>query len=252
MNEPGRSFQPGREFAVALDRGDPLARFRDEFHIPVSENGEEEIYFAGNSLGLLPERTAKSRRRRSWRSGAARRQGPFLGENPWMPYHELLAEPMAKLVGASPAEVVTMNSLTVNLHLMMASFYRPTRERHRILIEEHAFPSDDYAVESQAIFHGFDPAEALVRLRPREGEHAIDTARVARSSRTRGRVDRHGPASGSPVLHGPGIRDRSDHAARPREGLRRRLRSGSRGGQPGPLASTNGTWISPCGARTST
>ena len=96
-----------------------------------------------------------------------------------MPYHELLAEPMAKLVGASPTEVVTMNSLTVNLHLMMTSFYRPTRERHRILLEDHAFPSDDYAVESQAVVHGFDPAEALVRLRPDEGKHSIDTADVA-------------------------------------------------------------------------
>ena len=97
-----------------------------------------------------------------------------------MPYHELLAAPMAKLVGASPSEVVTMNSLTVNLHLMMASFYRPTRERHRILLEDRAFPSDDYALESQAILHGFDPAEALVRLRPGTGKHAIDTADVAR------------------------------------------------------------------------
>jgi kynureninase len=102
-----------------------------------------------------------------------------------MPYHELLAEPTARLVGASPSEVVTMNSLTVNLHLMMTSFYRPTRERHRILLEEHAFPSDDYAVESQAIVHGFDPAEALVRLRPdpragRPSIETIDTADIAR------------------------------------------------------------------------
>jgi kynureninase len=103
----------------------------------------------------------------------------FSGENPWMPYHELLAEPMGRLVGAAPSEVVTMNSLTVNLHLMMASFYRPTRERHRILLEEHAFPSDDYALESQAVIHGFDPAEALVRLRPGPGRHTIDTSDIA-------------------------------------------------------------------------
>ena len=128
-----------------------------------------------------------------------------------------------------------MNSLTVNLHLMMTSFYRPTRERHRILLEEHAFPSDDYAVESQAILHGFDPAEALVRLRPdaRGGDH--DRHRGRRPGpRTRRGVDRPGPASGSPVLHGPGLRDRGDHAARAREGLRRRLRPGARGGKPGP------------------
>jgi len=176
-------FQPGRDFAAALDRSDPLGRFRDEFHIPRSENGEEEIYFAGNSLGLLPKRTPKyvDEELEKWRRLAVRAH--FAGENPWMPYHELLAEPMARLVGASASastsEVVTMNSLTVNLHLMMASFYRPTRERNRILIEEHAFPSDDYAVESEVSFHGFDPAEALVRLSPGPGQHTIDTAEVA-------------------------------------------------------------------------
>jgi kynureninase len=163
VNEP---FQPGRDFAVARDRGDPLARFRGEFHIPGRDNGEDEIYFAGNSLGLLPRRTPKyvDAELEKWRRFAVKAH--FSGENPWMPYHELLAEPMARLVGASSTEVVTMNSLTVNLHLMMSSFYRPTRERHRILLEEHAFPSDDYALESQARLHGFDPAEALVRTRP--------------------------------------------------------------------------------------
>jgi kynureninase len=175
------TFQPGRDFAVALDRDDPLGRFRDEFHVPRREKGEEEIYFAGNSLGLIPRRTPKyvETELEKWKRLAVKAH--FSEENPWMPYHELLAEPMARLVGASASanEVVTMNSLTVNLHLMMASFYRPTRERHRILVEEHAFPSDDYAVESQAIFHGFDPAEALVRLRPSRGKHLIDTADVA-------------------------------------------------------------------------
>ena len=181
MSEPDVSFKPGRDFAVALDRGDPLGRFRDEFHIPKRENGEEEIYFAGNSLGLSPKRARKyvDEELEKWKRLAVKAH--FEGENPWMPYHELLAEPMARLVGASPTEVVTMNSLTVNLHLMMASFYRPTRERHRILLEEHAFPSDDYALESQAIVHGFDPSETLVRLRPdiHKGEHSIDTAGVA-------------------------------------------------------------------------
>src|ERR1700724_4009755 len=140
MNEPGDpngSFKPGRDFAVALDRGDALGRFRDEFHMPRSENGEEEIYFAGNSLGLLPKRTPRyvEEELEKWKRLAVKAH--FSGENPWMPYHELLAEPMAKLVGASAAastsEVVTMHSLTVNLHLMMVSFYRPTRERHRFL-----------------------------------------------------------------------------------------------------------------------
>ena len=177
MSEP---FQPGRDFAVALDRGDPLGRFRDEFYIPRGRSGEEEIYFAGNSLGLLPKRTFTyvEEELAKWRRLAVRAH--FEGENPWMPYHELLAAPMARLVGASATEVVAMNSLTVNLHLMMASFYRPTRERHRILFEEHAFPSDDYAFESQARLHGFDPAEALVRLSPGKGKDWIDTADIAR------------------------------------------------------------------------
>jgi kynureninase len=174
-------FQPGRDFAVALDRGDPLGRFRDEFHVPRSENGEEEIYFAGNSLGLLPRRTPGYVQEELEKWGRLAVKAHFSGENPWMPYHELLTGPMATMVGASPCEVVTMNSLTANLHLMMASFYRPTRERHRILLEDRAFPSDDYALESQAILHGFDPAETLVRLRPEQGKHTIDTADVARA-----------------------------------------------------------------------
>jgi kynureninase len=176
VNEP---FEPGRDFAAALDRGDPLGRFRDEFHIPERGDGQEEIYFTGNSLGLMPKRAAKyvDEELAKWARLAVKAH--FEGKNPWMPYHELLAEPMAKLVGASPSEVVTMNSLTVNLHLMMASFYRPVRERNRILLEVHAFPSDDYALESQANVHGFDPAEALVRLRPSEGKDTITTEDVA-------------------------------------------------------------------------
>jgi len=188
-------FQSGRDFAVSQDRADPLARFRDEFHIPrrtppspppsppggerggetAAADGEEEIYFAGNSLGLLPKRTARyvEEELEAWKRLAVKAH--FTGEHPWMPYHEFLAEPMARLVGASPREVVTMNSLTVNLHLMMTSFYRPTRERHRILLEDRAFPSDDYALESQARLHGFDPAESLVRLPP----GVVDVARVA-------------------------------------------------------------------------
>lgn len=184
---PPFSFNPGRDFAVGLDRSDPLARFREEFHIPRrgGESREEEIYFVGNSLGLLPKRTSRyvQKELEKWERLAVKAH--FSGENPWMPYHELLMEPMARLVGAatsasaSMSEVVTMNSLTVNLHLMMTSFYRPTRARHRILLEEHAFPSDDYALESQALLHGFDPAEALVRLRPKPGRHTIETAEVA-------------------------------------------------------------------------
>jgi kynureninase len=167
---PDERFQTGRDFARSLDQRDRLARFRDEFDVPLRENGEEAIYFAGNSLGLMPKRTPGyvDEELKKWKRLAVRAH--FDGENPWMPYHELLARPMARLVGASETEVVTMNSLTVNLHLMMASFYRPTPGRHRILIEDHAFPSDDYAMESQARLHGFDPAEALLRVRPDEPE----------------------------------------------------------------------------------
>lgn len=163
------AFEAGRGFAVAQDEADPLRGFRGEFHVPKSESGDEQIYFAGNSLGLLPRRTRAyvGEELEKWANLAVKAH--FSGANPWMPYHELLAPPTARLVGALPAEVVTMNSLTVNLHLMMTSFYRPTRERHRILIEDRAFPSDDYAVESHAASRGFDPASAVVRLRPREG-----------------------------------------------------------------------------------
>jgi kynureninase len=168
------TIQPGRDFAVALDRADALARFREEFHVPKRGDGREEIYFAGNSLGLLPKRTPRyvTEELEQWERLAVKAH--FSGEHPWMPYHEFLAAPMARLVGASPGEVVTMNSLTTNLHLMMASFYRPTRERHRILLEERAFPSDDYALGSQARFHGFDPGEALVRAQAEEIHRVLE------------------------------------------------------------------------------
>jgi kynureninase len=172
-------FETGRDFAEALDRDDPLGRFRSEFHVPIRDGGQEEIYFAGNSLGLLPRRTRGYVEEELEKWGRLAVKAHFSGTNPWMPYHELLAAPMASLVGALPSEVVTMNSLTVNLHLMMASFFRPSRERHRILIEDHAFPSDDYAVESHAAHRGFDPAEAVLRLRPREGRPGIATPEIA-------------------------------------------------------------------------
>jgi kynureninase len=197
-------FQPGRDYALDLDHRDPLARCRDEFRIPERANGDEEIYFAGNSLGLMPKRTPRYvvEEMEKWKRLAVKAH--FSGENPWMPYHELLARPMAALVGAVPGEVVTMNSLTVNLHLMMTSFYRPTRERHRILLEEHAFPSDDYALESQASLHGFDPAEALVRLRPREGSSTLEIADIA------GLLEREGDSIAVVLL--PGVQYYSGQA----------------------------------------
>lgn len=166
-------YQRDLNFARRLDRQDSLARFRDRFHIPRTAAGEEEIYLCGNSLGLQPKSVVDYMLAEldKWRCLGVK--GHFESEHPWMPYHEFLAETMAELVGGEPNEVVTMNSLTANLHLMMVSFYRPTRARHKILIEDHAFPSDRYAVESQIRFHGYRPAEALLLLKPRRGENLI-------------------------------------------------------------------------------
>lgn len=159
--------------ALRLDANDPLARFRDEFHIPTSRDGTEEVYLVGNSLGASPKRAfdhvvAELDR---WRYIGIR--GHFEGATAWAPMHELLAEPLARIVGALPHEVVAMNSLTVNLHLLLVSFYRPDPSRHKILIEEHAFPSDHFVVESQIRQRGFDPAESLIVVAPREGEETL-------------------------------------------------------------------------------
>jgi len=163
-------FQSGEDFAVAMDARDSLACFRERFFIPKTKSGDDCVYLCGHSLGLQP-RTAGSyleQELRDWAELGV--EGHFHAKNPWMPYHRLLAEQTATLVGAQSAEVVVMNSLTVNLHLMMASFYRPARDRHKILVERGAFPSDQYAVKSQIRFHGFDPASALIELTPRDGE----------------------------------------------------------------------------------
>lgn len=150
---------------------------RDEFLFPRASNGQDVKYFAGNSLGLQPKRARQyiEEELEDWhRLGV---EGHTRARHPWLPYHEFLTESLARLVGAKPTEVVAMNTLTVNLHLMMVSFYRPTRERHKILIEGGAFPSDQYAVASQARFHartvGFDPKKAILEIRPREGEDTI-------------------------------------------------------------------------------
>jgi kynureninase len=160
-----------------LDAADPLPTLRERFHVPPWRDGEA-AYFAGNSLGLQPKVT------RSFLEGElddwARLgvEGHAEAQRPWVSYHELLREPAARLVGALPSEAVVMNSLTVNLHLLMASFYRPTPQRYAIVIEDSAFPSDSYAVRSQAAWHGFDPDAAVVRLRPRDGEAALRTSDV--------------------------------------------------------------------------
>ncbi|HEY3973575.1 MAG TPA: kynureninase [Candidatus Sulfotelmatobacter sp.] len=166
-------FHIGRDFAVAMDERDPLAYFRELFFIPKTKTGEDCIYLCGHSLGLQPKsaRAYLDQELRDWAHLGV--EGHFHAKNPWMPYHRLLTEQTAALVGAQPEEVVVMNSLTVNLHLMMASFYRPTNARHKILVERGAFPSDQYAVASQIRFHKFDPASSLVELTPRDGESCM-------------------------------------------------------------------------------
>lgn len=166
-------FQAGEPYAAEMDSRDPLAQYRECFHIPKTDRGEDCIYFCGHSLGLQPK-SAKSyieQELEDWAQLGV--EGHFHGKDPWMPYHRLLTEQTAALVGAEPIEVVVMNSLTVNLHLMMASFYRPTTKRHKILIEGGAFPSDQYAVKSQIHFHGLNPDNSLIELVPRDGESYI-------------------------------------------------------------------------------
>lgn len=165
-------------YAKSQDSSDSLAKFREEFSIPVNERGEESIYLCGNSLGLMPLRTRSYMEEvlDDWAKLGV--EGHVHAKHPWLPYHEFLTENMADLVGAKPEEVVVMNSLTVNLHLLMVSFYRPTKTRYKILIEYSPFPSDRYAVESQAAFHGFDPKEAIIELKPEEGEYFITRERI--------------------------------------------------------------------------
>jgi kynureninase len=168
-------FEATRDFARKLDTQDPLASYRDRFHIPRGSGGDEWVYLTGHSLGLQPKsaREYVERELTLWQEFAV--EGHFHGARPWVPYIELLSEPTARLVGALPSEVVVMNTLTVNLHCMMVSFYRPTRDRNRIVIESNAFPSDQYAVKSQIQFHGYDPAISLIELAPRPGETTIRT-----------------------------------------------------------------------------
>ena len=161
--------------ARELDSRDSLASERELFHLPTNDAGEPFAYFTGNSLGLQPKSTRAMVDRELDDWAALGVEGHHDAKRPWVSYHELAREKLARLVGATPREVVAMNTLTVNLHLLMVSFYRPTSQRFRIVIEDSAFPSDSYAVDSQARFHGFDPADAIVRLKPRDGEHAIRT-----------------------------------------------------------------------------
>lgn len=151
-------------YAKKLDESDSLKTFKDEFHFPKTKDGANQLYFAGHSLGLMPKRAADyvNNELSAWAKYGV--EGHFLGSHPWLHYHENITSSFAKLVGAKNTEVVAMNTLTVNLHCMMVSFYRPTKSRYKILIENNSFPSDKYAVDSQARFHGLDPKTSVVEL----------------------------------------------------------------------------------------
>jgi kynureninase len=166
------TFQNTREFALELDAQDKLKHYRDEFIFPEIK-GKRAIYFTGNSLGLQPKKAKEyvDEVMNDWARLAV--EGHFVADKPWWDYHERFAVPLSRLVGALPSEVTVMNTLTVNLHLLMVSFYRPTAKKFKIICESKAFPSDQYMLQSQVRFHGFNPANAIVEIPRREGEHNI-------------------------------------------------------------------------------
>jgi len=180
------NFSADEDFAQKLDAEDPLRHFREKFHLPLGKDGKPLIYFAGNSLGLMPKaaREIVEQELDNWAELAV--DAHHRAGTPWYSYHETLREPTARLIGAQPNEVICMNSLTVNLHLMLATFYRPTKSRNKILMEEPAFPSDTYAIKSQIIHHGVDPKDALVLARPRKGEFTVRTEEILNL------IERHG------------------------------------------------------------
>jgi kynureninase len=167
-------YEKSREFARQMDRQDPLREFRKRFYVP-RVNGKPSIYFAGNSLGLQPRKIKEYLLEEldDWAKLGV--EGHVHGTRPWIGYHKQTKKALSVITGAKRGEVVAMNHLTVNLHLLLVSFYRPTRKRFRILTEQGAFPSDQYVIESQLRFHGFDPKGALVELKPREGEFCLRT-----------------------------------------------------------------------------
>ena len=169
-------FENTRELAQQLDAQDELFNYREEFIFP-KVNGKKVIYFTGNSLGLQPKRTKAyvDEVMNDWANLAV--EGHFYADKPWWDYHERFAAPLSEIVGAKPSEITVMNTLTVNLHLMMVSFYRPTSKKYKIICEEKAFPSDQYMFQSQVQFHsqhlGINPNEIIVEIKRREGEHNI-------------------------------------------------------------------------------
>jgi len=168
------NYKTGLDYAKTQDQNDSLAKYRNQFHIPKDKEGNDWLYFTGNSLGLQPKSTQNyiQQELNDWANLGV--EGHFEAKNPWMPYHEFLTESMAKIVGAKPIEVVVMNTLTTNLHLLMVSFYQPTKTKYKIVIESDAFPSDRYAVQTQLDFHGFDANEGLIEWKPREGEELLN------------------------------------------------------------------------------
>src|SRR5881227_3795111 len=169
------SLSADEEYALQLDANDPLRHFREKFHLPLARDGKPSIYFAGNSLGLMPK-TARQIVEQELDDWAHLGVDAHLeATTPWYTYHETLREAAARLAGAKPIEVICMNSLTVNLHLMMATFYRPTKSRFKIVMEDPAFPSDTYAIKTQIIHHGLDPRDSLVLARSRKSEIAVRT-----------------------------------------------------------------------------
>lgn len=170
-------FENNLAFAQQLDKEDPVKDFREKFYVPFI-HGKNAIYFTGNSLGLQPKKVQEHvlDELEDWASYGV--EGHFYARNPWVSYHELFPPLLAPLVGAKEEELVVMNQLTVNLHLLMAGFYRPTSQRYKIICEAKAFPSDQYAFDSQVSLHGFDPKDALIEVTPAEGESAIGTERI--------------------------------------------------------------------------
>ncbi len=179
------NFENNLAFAQALDQQDPLREMRHEYLFP-QQNGKPFIYLCGNSLGLQPKvvKQVLEQQLNNWQNLAV--EGWFEGDSPWMFYHKELKKLMAPIVGAQPAEVCPMNTLTVNLHLLMVSFYQPKGKRFKIIMEGGAFPSDQYAIESQVRFHGFDPQEAIIEVNPKPGEYTLSTDDICQAIRDNG------------------------------------------------------------------
>ncbi|MFM7839395.1 MAG: kynureninase, partial [Chitinophagaceae bacterium] len=183
-------------YARKMDEADPLKRFRKQFRIPVSAEGAEEIYFLGNSLGLQPVRTASAIQQilQDWADWGV--EGFFNGRQPWLQFHDRLIQPLARIVGALPQEMVVMNQLTVNLHLMLVSFYRPTAVRYKIVCERPAFSSDLYMLQTHIRHLGFSPEETLLFVNPREGEQHLRTADIVHT------IEQNAPAIALVLLGG--------------------------------------------------